>query len=422
VVATRRIKGSEVSTELKCYTTLADRENGAMTTKKGVRRNRRWGAIAFALALVIAGCGRRQGAPMPAVGPAAATTTSSPPAGEEKVLNIYNWADLIDPSVVPAFENEYRIKVNYDVFDSLDVLETKLLAGSTGYDVVGPSAPYMQREIPAGVFRKLDKALLPNFKNLDASLNRSIEMNDPGNQYGVLYLWGTIGLAYNVEKIAAAMSNAPVDSLAMLYDPGVVKHFKDCGVLMVDAPDQVVETVLLYLGKDPNSESMEDLKAAEKVLRSIRPYVRYIDSARVIEVLATGEICLALDWNGDINQVRSRAKESGRTTKFGYKVPKEGTMSWFSMFAVPADAPHPKNAYLFLDYLMRPDVAARNSNTLHFATGTAAAYKLIDLAVYQDSSVYISEEQRVHLHPVPSHSPSYMRELTRTWTRFKTGQ
>jgi putrescine transport system substrate-binding protein len=394
-----------------------------MATEKGVRRPCRWDAIiAFALALVVAGCGPHEGTATPAAGSVAATALSSSQTDLEKVLNIYNWADYIDPSVVPAFEKEYGLKVNYDVFDSNDVLETKLLAGRTGYDVVVPTAPFLQRQIQVGVYQKLDKALLPNLKNLDAKLSRSVEVNDPGNQYGVIYFWGTSGVGYNEEKIAAAMPNAPVDSFAMLYNPSVIKNFKDCGVSILDAPDEVVETVLLYLGKDPNSESLVDLKAAERVLLSIRPYVRYINSSRYIEDLANGEICIALLWTGDIGQARSRAKEAGRNTKFGYILPKEGAMMYFDMLAIPADAGHPKNAHLFINYLLRPDVAAKNSSSTHFATSNAAAYKLVDPAVYNDKGVYLSGEQRSHLYPMSSHSLSYSRELNRTWTRFKTGQ
>jgi putrescine transport system substrate-binding protein len=393
-----------------------------MATQQGVRRPCRWDAIiAFALALVVAGCGRREGAPIPAVGPAAGVTINSSPMDEEKVLNIYNWTDYIDPSVVPAFEKEYGLKVNYDVFDSNEVLETKLLAGKTGYDLVVPSAHFLQRQIPSGAYQKLDKAMLPNLKNLDANLSRSVEVNDPGNQYSVIYFWGTFGVGYNEQKIAAAMSNAPVDSLAMFYKPSVIKNFKDCGVLILDDPE-VIETVLLYLGKDPNSESLADLKAAEEVLLSIRHYVRYIDSVRDIEGLANGEICLALTYNGDIGQARSRAQEAGRNTKFGYAIPKEGAMMWFDMLAIPADATHPKNAHLFINYLLRPDVAAKNSSSVHFATSNAAAYELVDPAVYNDRSIYLSEAQRIHLYPMSSHSLSYSRELNRAWTRFKTEQ
>jgi putrescine transport system substrate-binding protein len=377
--------------------------------------------MAAALALLPAGCGRHENVTRATPAPAAAAATTVG-AEEEKVLNVYNWADTIDPSVVPAFEKEYGIKVNYDVYDSIQMLETKLLAGKTGYDVVFPSAPYMQRQIQAGVYQKLDKTLLPNLRNLDPNVNHIVEANDPGNQYGVIYLWGTIGFGYNVKKISAAMPNAPLDSFAMLFDPAVVSHFKDCGVLVIDAPDQVIETVLLYLGKDPNSESIENLKAAEQVLLSIRPYVRFIDSDKTIEVLANEEVCLAFDWNSDVGQTRARIKDAGRAADVQYVVPKEGAMTWFTMLAIPVAAPHPRNAHLFIDYLLRPDVAAKNSSTLHSASNNMAADRLVDPAIFKDSSMYLSEDSKQHLYPYTAHGQSYTREVNRTWTRFKTGQ
>src|SRR5579862_6051619 len=236
-------------------------------------------SVALALASIAAGCSQQQ-APESAsggAGPAGATpATASPGAAHsaatdrEKVLNVYNWSDYTDPTVIPAFEKEYGIKVNYDVYDSNEVLETKLLAGHTGYDIVVPSASFLQRQIQAGVFQKLDQSLLPNLKNLDPDITHLIEANDPGNEYGVDYLWGTSGVGYNVDKVAAALAQAPVNSFAMLYDPKVVKHFKDCGVSIQDAPDEVVGTVLLYLGRDPNSERSEDLQAAQRVLLAVR--------------------------------------------------------------------------------------------------------------------------------------------------------
>ena len=271
-----------------------------------IRRTRISGAGAALLAtfaVLLGACGG------PASPPAAlAPAAGAPPAEEEKLLNVYNWSDYIDPAVVPAFEKEYGIKVNYDVFDSNEVVETKLLAGKTGYDVVVPSASFMQRQIVAGVFQKLDKAQLPNLRNLDPDITRRIEVYDPGGQYGVNYLWGTSGIGYNAEQIAKAMPGAPVDSFAMLFDPQVVRNFQHCGVSILDAPDEVVGTVLVYLGRNPNSEALADLQAAEQVLLAIRPYVRYINSSKYIEDLANGEICLALGWSGDIGQARARAR------------------------------------------------------------------------------------------------------------------
>jgi putrescine transport system substrate-binding protein len=386
--------------------------------------------MAATLLQLLCGCGRQPAGTAPAAAAplanaaagAAGTAASAVPMDADKVLNVYNWSDYIDPSVVPAFEKQYGIKVNYDVFDSNEVVETKLLAGRSGYDLVVPSASFLQRQIQAGVFQKLDKSLLPNLKNLDADITRRIEVYDPGNQYGVNYLWGTSGIGYNEDRIAAAMPQAPVDSFAMLYDPAVIRHFKQCGVSMLDAPDEVVGTVLVYLGKDPTSESLDELQAAEKVLLSIRPYVRYINSSKYIDDLANGEICLALGWSGDVGQARSRAREAGKNLKIRYNIAKEGGIMFFDMLAIPADARHPKNAHLFINYLLRPDVAAKNSSLTHFATSNAAAYSLVDPAVYNDRGVYPSAAQKAHLYPNATHSLGYTRELNRTWTHFKTGR
>ncbi len=340
--------------------------------------------LALAFTLLASGCAR-ESAPAPAAAPAASAASGGVVTDAEKVLNVYNWSDYIDPTVIPAFEKDYGIKVNYDVYDSNEVLETKLLAGHTGYDIVVPSASFLQRQIQAGVFRQLDKQLLPNLKNIDPTIAHLLEMNDPGNRYGVDYLWGTSGVGYNINKIAAAMTQAPANSFAMLYDPSVVQHFKDCGVSILDAPDEVVGTVLLYLGRDPNSEQAEDLQAAQRVLLAIRPYVRYINSSKYIDDLANGDICLALGWGGDVGQARVRAQEAGNGVKLRYNIAREGAVLFFDMLAIPADAPHPRNAHLFINYLLRPDVAAKNSVQTHFATSNAAAYPLIDPALYPRS-------------------------------------
>ena len=382
----------------------------------------------LALPLALAACGRQSegsGAQTPSASTAATASATAPdgsPIDAQKVLNVYNWSDYIDPSVVPAFEKEYGIKVNYDVFDSNEVVETKLLAGHTSYDVVVPSASFLQRQIQAGVFQKLDKSLLPNLGNLDPMINRIIEVHDPGNQYSVNYLWGTSGVGYNEAKVLQAMPNAPVESFAMFYDPNVVKNFKSCGVSILDAPDEMVGTVLIYLGKNPNSESLDDLKAAEQVLLSIRPFIRYINSSRYIDDLANGDLCLALGWSGDVGQARARAKEDGKGITIKYNIPREGAIMFFDMLAIPADAPHPRNAHLFINYLLRPEVAAKNSTMMHYATSNAAAYKLIDPVVYNDRGIYPSEVQKARMYPNSSHSIAYTRQLNRTWTRFKTGQ
>jgi putrescine transport system substrate-binding protein len=384
------------------------------TGLRGPLMNRcaRRAAAPLCIAMLLAACGRT-GAPEVPSGSAAA---------EQKILNVYNWSDYLDPSVVPAFEREYGIKVNYDVFDSNEVLETKLLAGRTGYDVVVPSASFLQRQIQAGVFQKLDKAQLPNLKNLDPVITQTLRVNDPGNQYGVIYLWGTSGIGYNEARIRQAMPDAPVDSLAMFFDPKVIAHFKACGVSILDAPDEMVGTVLIFLGRNANSESLDDLKSAEKVLLSIRPYIRYINSSRYIEDLANDELCLALGWDGDAGQARARAKENGKAVQIRYNIAREGAIMFFDMLAIPADAPHPVNAHLFINYLLRPEVAAKNSDLMHYATADAAAYPLVDPAIYDDHGIYPTEAQRPHLYPNAAHSIAFTRELNRTWTRFKTGR
>ena len=370
-------------------------------------------------ALALAGCSSRQEA---APETAATGGGPAPQMDAEKELNVYNWVDYIDPGVITDFEKAYGIKVRYDVFDSNEILETKLLAGKTGYDIVVPSASFLERQIKAGVFQKLDKSLLPNLKNVDVEIYQRLETHDPGNEHAVNLFWGTSGVGYNVEKIQAALPDAPVDSFRMFYDPEVVKHFKNCGVSILDAPDEIYGTVLVYLGKNPNDESEANLKLVENTLMKIRPYVRLIDSSKYIEDLANGEICLALGWNGDVGQSAARAEEAKKGNTIRYNIPKEGAIMFFDMLAIPADAAHPKNAHLFFDYLLRPEVAARNSTFVHYAVSNSAAYPLVDAEVYNDRGVYPSAETKAHLYPNLVRSPQFTRALNDVWTRFRTGK
>jgi putrescine transport system substrate-binding protein len=379
----------------------------------------RLGLAGLALAaLALVGCSSKKEEPAPAAGAPATAAVMD----DEKELNVYNWSDYIDADIVPGFEKEYGIKVRYDVFDSNEILETKLLAGKTGYDIVVPSASFLERQIKAGVFQKLDKSLLPNLKNVDADIYKRLETHDPGNEYAVNYFWGTSGVGYNVEKIKAAMPDAPVDSFRMFYDPAVVKNFKSCGVSVLDAPDEIYGTVLVYLGKDPNDESAASLKLVEDTLMKIRPYIRLIDSSKYIEDLANGEICLALGWNGDVGQSASRAEEAGKGITIKYNIPKEGAIMFFDMLAIPADAAHPKNAHLFIDYVLRAEVAAKNSNAVQYAVSNSAAYPLVDPAVFNDRGVYPAEETKAHLFPNLARSPQFTRALNTVWTRFRTGK
>jgi putrescine transport system substrate-binding protein len=376
--------------------------------------------LGASLAVLLTACsgGSSSGATQPATPGAVAT-----PGGmdADKVLNVYNWSDYIDPSVLADFQKEYGIKINYDVFDSNEVLETKLLTGHTNYDVVVPSGPFLARQIQAGVFQKLSKSLLPNLKYVEPEVAKREAQYDPGNDYSVTYMWITSGPGYDVAKIKQRMPDAPVDSWRMFYDPAVIAKFADCGVSLLDAPSEVIATALVYLGKDPNSTSPEDLQAAEKVLMSIRPYVRYIHSSRYIDDLANGEICLALGWSGDVKQAHDRAKEAGKGIDIAYNIPKEGGISNYDTLAIPADAPHPKNGHLFIDFLLRPEIAARNSNLIKYANGDTPT-PAINEAVRNDPGIYPPPEVLAKLHPEPTRTPEYTRLLTRTWTRFKTGK
>lgn len=370
--------------------------------------------------------GRRRWAAAAAVAAAAAAVLLAACSGgspdDEKVVNVYNWSDYIDPTVITAFEKQYGVRVNYDVYDSNEVLETRLLTGHTGYDVVVPSGPFLERQIRAGVYRMLDKSRLPNLRNIDPEVARATALYDPGNRYGVDYMWITSGPGYNVAKIKERMPDAPTDSWRMFFDPAVVSRFRDCGVTIIDAPTEVVGTVLLYLGRDANSESRADLDAAARVLMAIRPYVRYVHSSRYIDDLANGEICLAFGWSGDVKQARNRAREAGKDIEIAYSIPKEGAIRNFDMLAMPADAPHPANAYLFINYLLRPEVAARNSNAVKYANGDSASLPLLDPDVRSDPGIYPPAAVLARLVPERAKSPQFTRLLNRMWTRFKTGQ
>jgi putrescine transport system substrate-binding protein len=375
--------------------------------------------LAALAALVAVGCGKK--AEGPAAGDPAGTAGPGAGGAEEKVLNVYNWSDYIDLQVIEDFRKETGITVRYDVFDSNEVLETKLLTGNSGYDVVVPSAYFLERQIKAGVFRKLDKSRLPNLANLDPELVSRAAGHDPGNEYGVVYMWGTTGIGYDADKIKAIMPDAPLDSWRLVLDPAVISKFKDCGVSVLEDPTDMVGTVLLYLGKDPNSQSEGDLKLAEQALLAIRPYIRQITSAQYIEGLANGELCIAVGYSGDVLQARDRAAEAGKPVDIRYSIPKEGALMWFDTLAIPADATHPGNAHLFIDYLLRPEVAARNSDFVNYANANAKATALVNEELRNDPGIYPSPETKARLQPNLSKSAEFTRLLNRAWTRFTTG-
>jgi putrescine transport system substrate-binding protein len=375
-------------------------------------RLRRFGAVATCV-LLLAACGKKAEEPAAASGGGA--------VAEDKVLNVYNWSDYIEPKVIEDFQKETGIQVRYDVFDSNEVLETKLLTGNSGYDLVVPSAYFLERQIKAGVFRELDKSLLPNLRNQDPALQEVVAKHDPGNAHSVIYMWGTTGIGYDALKVKAIMPDAPVDSWNLVLDPKIASKFKGCGISVLEDPTDMVATVLLWLGKDPNSESPEDLALAAQKLLAIRPYIRTITSSTYTDDLANGEICIAVGYSGDILQARDRAAEAGREADIQYSIPREGAILWFDTLAIPADAKHPRNAHAFIDYLLRPEVAAANSNFIHYANANQASTALLDPDLRDDPGIYPTPEVKAKLHANLMKSDQFTRELNRAWTRFTTG-
>jgi putrescine transport system substrate-binding protein len=369
--------------------------------------------------LALAGCGKKEEQ-------TAATTAATPApvaAAEEKVLHIFNWSDYIAEDTIPNFEKETGIKVTYDTFDSNEVLETKLLAGSTGYDIVVPSANFLERQIKAGVFLKLDKSKLPNLKNADPEISALIAKHDPNNEHAIDWQWGTTGIGYNVKKVKAALGNDyKPDSWQFILDPANAKKLAKCGITMLDAPSEVFDSVLISLGRDPNSENPDDLKAAAAALQKVRPYIKYLHSSSYIDDLANGEICVSLGWSGDVFIAKGRAEEAKKDVQLEYFIPKEGAIMWFDTLAIPADAKHPNNAHLFLDYVLRPQVIAAVTNTVKYANGNAAALQYVKDEIKNDPNIYPPADVRKKLFPHLAESQEYSRLENRAWTTFKTGQ
>jgi putrescine transport system substrate-binding protein len=341
---------------------------------------------------------------------------------QEKVVNVYNWSDYIDPSIIEDFQKETGIRVQYDVFDSNEMLETKLLAGGSGFDIVVPTANFLSRQIDAGVFQKLDKSRLPNSANLwDVILERTAKY-DPGNEYSINYMWGTVGLGYNTKKVQEALGIEAIDSWDVLFDPEKLSKLADCGVYVLDSPTDVLPTTLKYLGLDPESNAPEDLAKAEEALLKIRPYIRKFHSSEYINALANGDICLAVGWSGDVFQARDRAAEADQGVEVAFAIPKEGAEMWFDQLAIPADAQHVDEAYAFLDYLMKPEVAAKATNYVYFANGNKASQEFIEKEILDDPAIYPDEETLNKLFTVAPYDSKSQRAVTRLWTKVVTGQ
>ncbi|MCW4113559.1 polyamine ABC transporter substrate-binding protein [Aurantimonas sp. MSK8Z-1] len=341
---------------------------------------------------------------------------------QEQVVNVYNWSDYIDESVLADFTKETGIKVVYDVFDSNEILETKLLAGGSGYDVVVPSAEFLARQIQAGVVQKLDKSKLTNLGNMWDVVSDRLAQYPDMSDYSVNYMWGTTGIGYNTKKVAEALPDAPTDSLALVLDPKNAEKLASCGIDILDSPSDIMSMTLNYLGLDPNSTNPDDIQKAEDALLKIRPYVRKFHSSEYINGLANGDICVALGYSGDVFQARDRAADAGQGVDIAYSIPKEGTIMWFDQLAIPADAPHVDNAHTFINYLMRPEVIAKATNYVVYANGNKASQQFVEPEILEDKAVYPDQATMDKLYVKRPYDARTQRVVTRAFTTVKTGQ
>lgn len=341
---------------------------------------------------------------------------------EDKVVNLYSWADYVAPETLQRFEQETGIHVRYDTFDSSEVLETKLLTGGSGYDVVVPSSSVLARGLAAGALKEIPHEGLKGYANLDADLLEKLAAVDPGNRYGVPYTWGTLGLGVNVEAVKQRLPNVPLNSLDLLFKPEYASKLKDCGIAILDSPQEVVGLALHYLGKNPYSTDKADLSAAEALLHQLQPNVLYVATGRQISDLANGSVCLALTYNGDASIAADQARKANKPFEVAYRIPKEGTLVWQDNLAIPKDAPHPEAARAFIEFMLRPESVAALTNQLFFATANQAATPLVDEAVRTDPDIYPLADVRDRLYADRSMSLKDMRQRTRVWTTFRSRQ
>jgi putrescine transport system substrate-binding protein len=358
---------------------------------------------ALLAALAIGGCGHgTQGGP------------------EQAVLHVYNWADYIGTDTIADFERSTGIRVEYDTYDSDETLEAKMMAGDSGYDIVSTSTDYFARQIKAGIYRPLDRARLPNWKNLDPHVLAIEAAADPGNAHAVPYLHAVNGFAYNIDQVKARMADAPVDSLDMIFKPGIIARFADCGVSFLDSPEDVLQLALNYLHLDPNTQSPADYQQAEKLLLSVRPYVKAFDSSEYMNGLINGEFCISMSWSADYSTSRARARAAGVDVRLGFTVPKEGANGTYDALLIPADAPHPDNAHKFLNYILEPKVIAAITNEIHYGNDNRAADAFVDPQILNDPTIYPTPAIEARLYHSSEVAPPLERIRTRTWTRIKT--
>lgn len=341
---------------------------------------------------------------------------------ETGVVHVYNWSDYIGPTTLSDFQKASGLKVAYDVFDTNEMLEAKLLSGRSGYDVVVPSSQFLTKQIQAQTYQPLQREKLPHWKHLDPRLMDRLEAADPGNRYAVPYMWGTVGIGYNVEKVRAALGeNAPVDSWDLVFKPENLAKLHGCGVAFLDAPVKIIPQALQYLGLDPNSTKPEDYEKASALLQTLSPSVTYFHSSRYTSDLANGDICVAIGYSGDIMQAQSRAKDAGKSVDIRYSIPREGANLWFDMLAIPRDSTNPDGAHAFIDYLLRPDVIAPISDYVGYANPNKDATALMDPSVRENPGIYPSEDVLKNLFVSADLPARIQRVITREWTRIKSG-
>jgi putrescine transport system substrate-binding protein len=371
-------------------------------------------ALVAAAVLSLAACQRR----------AAPGEPASPPRRQDaaQVLDLYIWSDYLAPDTIPGFEQATGIKVRVAYFDTNETLESHVLTGHSGYDVVVPTAPFFERQIKSGAYQPLDKRQLPNWPKLDPAIMQRVARNDPGNSHGIVYAWGTYGIGYNERLVAAALPGVKLDSWKILFDPEYASRLAKCGISTIDAPAGIVRLVLQYLGRDPNAPTAQDLADAEATLRRVRPFIRTIDTGSIIEAIANGDMCIGIGYNGDFYQARKRAREAQNGIKIAYLIPQEGSLLWFDMLAIPRDAPHAGNAHRFLNYLMEPRVIANFTNFVGNANANSAATPLIDPLTAEDPAVYPPAAVMQRLFVQTEDPPERARAITALWQRFKTAQ
>lgn len=341
---------------------------------------------------------------------------------EPRTLKVYNWFDYITPQTLVDFQKQSQVKLIYDIFDTNEALEAKLLAGKSGYDLVVPSNVFLAKQIQAGVFQKLDRAKLSNWQHLDPKLMKLLEANDPGNQYAVPYMYGTILIGFNPDKVKAALGDsAPVDSWDLVFEETNLKKLHGCGVAFLDSPSEIMPLALQHLGLDPNSSKPEDYKKAEALLTRLKPYVTYFHSSKYMADMANGDICVAIGYSGSFSQAANRAKEAKNGVKVDMHLPKEGAPIWFDMLAIPADAANPADAHAFINYLLRPEVIAPVSDFVGYPNPNKDATDKVDPAIRNNPNLYPTEAAMAGLYTLKPMDRDGERLRTRTWSRIKSG-